>query len=209
MFSGPYQKRYGTFSVPDLKSYNVRDMPHLYPQITQVEDSHSLPTSPVSAEAGSSLKTSDVEQNTLPPCIKKTKVLRSFSSDRIASYLDEVEKSRIERTIHFGRSSDDRNRLSKDNLDRTDYTNFEDKENSCSSMSSVGLTMNDQPSLPQAIPTLQASSHKTASISSKTTDAKENVSSFPSFQPTPPVKHLVERLVSFFSLRSVYYLTGL
>ncbi len=182
-FPGLLPKHYGTFSAPDLKAWDDRGSTRIYPDITPIDSSNSHSSIGPDPQP----KTESVP-NTLPSCMKRSKADR-IDTERIDSYLKGVADSRNYKTVQA-------KVISNENINESTESLPHDSRRALRTSHSPeqgGLHMKADSCGTKEIPISRVS--PPGATARQSSCEKDDESYQPSFQPTPPMKHLVDRVV--------------
>eukprot|EP00794_Sanderia_malayensis_P007256 gene7256-8064_t len=190
---GPYKKRYGTFSVPDFGTMGDSGIPHIYPNVTQSgtsDSSRGTPIPPMLEQHSTNKQQSLPTRTALSSCIKRTKLDAYTKEERIDSYLKGVKESEAsKKTVVIDEGKASGRKTSTDSVNKNNIQTS--GEFSCSP---GGLTMNADLTRPKDIPSSKENSFAEDLHLSRDEQLSSTAVHFPFFQPTPPMKHLVDRM---------------
>ena len=167
----------------------------LYPDLTQVHTPRSYHTTPASSPTGegNNHQVSSYQSDEIVPrkMSRKRQRKQHYSYDDVSNCVDPkfVKFARDDKGV--ARTSDNSTPNRYLRKSRSDLTSS-DKMTSSTSSSTDGLSMDKDRSTPVIIPQGQNSSNCSENVQGTTKCL--------CFQPTPPVKHLVEGIVSNISL---------
>ena len=190
------QHKYGTFSVPNLKSFGDQFDSHpqsLYPDLTQVCPPDGYHTSPVSSSSPQERYACGTNPLQKDDVVSKQQASMQYSQ----SYSnDDLCRPDDQKCVTFASKGKPHSRqsvysISKQSLEYSGYDAAINDENSISP-GYDGLTMDGKKLSP--IMKLSSSVPCCLDCAHGNDSGSENAKSR-SFQPTPPVKHLVEGIV--------------